>query len=79
MGRYIMELILYHVFKARFADMYTGPMMYFDRRVSAFVLFGEWSILTRPSDNENPSQNIDEMCLCPAKVAKPRHPHGVKI
>ena len=25
--------------------MCTDPMMYFDRRVSAYVLFGEWSIL----------------------------------
>ena len=42
MGHYIMELTLYHVFKAWFADMYTCPMMYFDRHVSAYVLFGRF-------------------------------------
>ena len=26
--------------------MYTGSMMYFDKRISAYVLFGQWSILT---------------------------------
>ena len=35
--------------------MYTGRMMYFERRLSAHVLLGEWSILTRPSDHENNS------------------------
>ena len=59
--------------------MYTGPMMYFDRRLSAYALFGEWSILTRLADHENPSQNIDEACLCRAKVDKPRHPRGMRI
>ena len=43
--------------------MYTGSMMYFDRRVSADVLFGQWSILMQPSHHENLSQNIDETCL----------------
>ena len=39
MGRNIMELALtlYHVLKALFADRYTGPIMYFDRCVSAYV------------------------------------------
>ena len=39
MGHNIMELTLtlYHVFKTLFADRYTGPIMYFDWRVSAYV------------------------------------------
>ena len=78
MGRYIMELTVYHAFKHGLL-VYTGSMMYFDRRVSMYVHFGEWSILTLPSGHENPSQNIDEMCLCWARVAKTRHPSGVRI
>ena len=62
---------LYHVFEAKFVDRYTHRMMYFDWRVSPFC---ERSNLTWPSDHGNPSQNIDDTCLCRAKVAKPRHP-----
>ena len=78
MGLYIMALILY-MYSKHGLLMYTGPMMYVDRRVSAYVLFSEWSILKRPSDHENPSQNIDETCLYRAKVAESWHSRGVRI
>ena len=39
MGRYIMELTLYHALKLWFADVHSFHDV-FDRRVSAYVLFG---------------------------------------
>ena len=73
MDRYFMKPTLY-MYSKHGLMMYTGSMMYFDRRVSAYAFFGEWSILTRPSDHENPGQNIDETCLCRAKSGQTTAP-----
>ena len=78
MGRYIMELTFYHVLNAWFSDVHKSHDVFWQAGMSV-RRFGEWSILTQLSDYENPSQNIDETCLCRAKVAKPRHPGEVRI
>ena len=82
MGRDIMErtLTLYHVIKnGLLIDTQVPWCILAGAYQRTSVLFGEWSILTRQSQHENPSENIDETCLCQQKVAKPRYPCGVKI